>query len=172
MTVRSLTRARAFLVLAAFAPGLAFAQSAGWSQRSAPVSDVLYDVTYSERTAQNRFIHVDMSFRTQGDGAVILSLPAWTPGSYELDNFARYITNFSAAAAGQPIRWDKTDFDTWRVFAKRAQQVTVSFDYRADTLDTGMAGSRPDFAYFNGTNVFFYPEGQSLEFPSRIAFHT
>jgi len=45
-----------------------------------------------------------MSFRTLGSEPVLLSLPAWTPGSYELDNYARNVQNFAAHAGGEALR--------------------------------------------------------------------
>lgn len=136
------------------------------------VTDIRYEVTYDAATAAGGVIAVSMSFRTGDDQPVRLSLPAWTPGSYELDNFARHIINFAASADGEVIRWDKTDFDTWRVFPTGSQTVTVRFDYRADTLDTGMSWSAPDFAYFNGTNLFLYPEGRGFNFPAAVTIRT
>jgi predicted metalloprotease with PDZ domain len=44
----------------------------------------------------------------------------------------------------------------------------VEFDYQADTLDNAMSWTRPDFALFNGTNLFLYPEGRSAEFASTV----
>src|SRR5206468_170259 len=32
--------------------------------------------------------------------------------------------------------------------------------------------TRADFALFNGTNLFMYPEGRSLEFPATVTVHT
>jgi predicted metalloprotease with PDZ domain len=50
--------------------------------------------------------------------------------------------------------------------------VTIGFDYIADELDNGNAWTRPDFAFFNGTNLFPFPEGETLEFASEIVVHT
>ena len=86
-------------------------------ERSAPVSDVRYDVTFDATTAQSHTIHVDMTFTTRGRDPVILSLPAWSPGSYELDNFARYVMQFSARSGATELQWDKVDYDTWRTKA-------------------------------------------------------
>jgi predicted metalloprotease with PDZ domain len=50
--------------------------------------------------------------------------------------------------------------------------VTVEFDYRADTLDNAMSWTHPDFALFNGTNLFMYPEGRPLDFPATVTVRT
>ncbi len=140
--------------------------------RSAPIFDVRYEITFDSATAASRQLGVKMSFQTEGPGPVLLSLPAWTPGAYEIGNFARYVLGFEASAEGRQLRWDKLDFDTWRVWPQGARTVTVGFTYRADTLDNAMSWSRPDFLMFNGTNVFMYPEGQPLDYAARVVIRT
>ena len=139
---------------------------------SAAINDVRYEVTFDSVTAQSRQIMVRMTFRTGGAEPVALSLPAWTPGAYELSYFARNVLNFSATAGAKALPWDKLDYDTWRVRPEGAQSVTVSFAYVADALDNAMAWSRPDFALFNGTNVFLYAEGRPLDQPARVTIRT
>jgi predicted metalloprotease with PDZ domain len=140
--------------------------------RSAPISDVQYTVTFDSTTATTRDLQVAMRFRTASADPVLLSLPDWTPGAYEISYFARDVEGFSATAGDSALRWDKLDFDTWRVWPGGAGSVTVAFTYVADTLDNAMAWSRPDFALLNGTNVFLYPEGQSLDFPAGVTVQT
>ena len=141
---------------------------------SAPVTDVRYDVSFTRATAAERLIRVVTTLNATGSAPVLLSLPAWTPGAYEISNFARWIVNFSATANGRPLQWDKVDFDTWRIRRDgvSAGPITVTFDYRADTLDNAMSWSRPDFLLFNGTNVFLYPEGRPLGFSARVTVKT
>lgn len=139
---------------------------------SAPISRVEYDVTFDDSTARQRVIHVAMSFSPGSDAPVVLSLPAWTPGAYEITYFARAVLGFEASADGKPLPWDKLDYDTWRIQAGGAKRVTVAFDYLADTLDNAMAWARRDFVMFNGTNIFLYPEGRGFDFPSTVRVHT
>jgi predicted metalloprotease with PDZ domain len=139
---------------------------------SAPIRDVRYDVTFTRATAQKHGVDVAMTFGTTTAAPVVLSLPAWTPGAYEISNFARWVTDFSVTADGKPATWDKLDFDTWRIRTGGAKTVRVTFTYVADTLDNAMAWSKPDFLLFNGTNVFLYPEGQPLEFPATVSVKT
>src|SRR5215210_59839 len=71
--------------------------------RSAPISNIRYDLTFDSATASRRTITVAMSFDVAGAGPVLLSLPAWTPGAYEISNFARWVEGFSAAAGTAPL---------------------------------------------------------------------
>ncbi|HEV7839144.1 MAG TPA: hypothetical protein VGO75_13835, partial [Gemmatimonadaceae bacterium] len=136
--------------------------SAQTTATSAPINDIRYEVTFTRSNAERRVVSSVMTFTVGGNAAVILSLPAWTPGAYEISNFARNVANFSAEEAGNSLAWDKLDPDTWRVRPRSAGEVTVRFDYQADSLDNAGSWSRPDFLLFNGTNLFLYPEGRAF----------
>jgi predicted metalloprotease with PDZ domain len=170
-----LRAAAAAVLVGTVVPGVLPAQRPGpapAAPRSAPVSNLRYELTFDSATAQRSTIGVAVSFDVAGPGPVLLSLPSWTPGSYEISNFARFVTDFSATASGRDLDWDKLDYDTWRVLPAGARSVTVRFDYRAVTLDNAAAWSRPDFAFVNGTNVFPYPEGRGFAFPAAVTVKT
>ncbi|MDQ3136183.1 MAG: PDZ domain-containing protein [Gemmatimonadota bacterium] len=145
---------------------------------SAPLTNLRYEITFDSSTAQRRTLEVVMRFDVAGPGPVLLSLPAWTPGAYELSYFARWVSGFrpvagtDARADARALVWDKLDYDTWRVQPAGAKSVSVRFDYLADTLDNAMAWARRDFALFNGTNVLPYPEGRGTNFPATVVVRT
>ena len=161
----------AALLLQVSAPADAQAAKAD-STVSAAVANLAYEVRADRADLSVRRLHVTTTFDVSGSGAVVLSLPAWTPGAYEISNFARWVSGFGATQNGSALRWDKLDFDTWRVRPTGSGRVTLEFDYQADSLDNAMSWTRPDFALFNGTNLFLYPEGRSLDFPATVSVRT
>jgi predicted metalloprotease with PDZ domain len=152
----------AFLAVSAAAP----------APVSAPISNIRYDVSFTRELASRRHLGVSMEFDVTGSGDVVLSLPAWTPGAYEMTWFARWVSGFTPTADGKALGWDKLDYDTWRIRPAGARRIRVAFEFQADSLDNAMAWSRADFAFFNGTNVFLYPDGRSLDFPATVRIHT
>ena len=142
------------------------------SAPAAGVSNLRYQITFDSATAAERQARIGMRFDVARAGPVLLSMPSWTPGAYELSNYARKVSGFSAAGPGGPLDWDKTDYDTWRVRAVGPGTVTVEFDFLADSLDNAMAWSKDDFLLVNGTNVFLYPEGLGMEFGARVSVTT
>ncbi len=172
------------LTLAAMLTALSFDPAAGQQPaprapaRAAPaaartaVTNIRYELTFDSTTSASRTVQVGMQFDVTSNAPVLLSLPAWTPGSYEISNFVRRVLDFSATMGGRPIGWKKTDHDTWRVMPGAAGTVEIRLEVRADTLDNGMAWSRRDFAMVNGTNVFPYPEEGGLDFRSRVTVRT
>jgi len=167
-TVRSTSAAA---VLALTIAATVRAQSAA-PPRSADITNIRYDVRFDRATAEQRRVDVSMTFDVTGTEPVLLSLPAWTPGAYEISNFARWVIDFDAKSGTQPLVWDKLDYDTWRVQTRGAKTVTVRFAYSADSLDNAMTWARSDFLLFNGTNLFLYPEGRPLAFPAQVAIRT
>ncbi len=156
----------------ALVPSVLAAQVARNDSVSAPIHDVRYDVTYARANAPYRVVDVAMSFTTAGTSNVVLALPAWTPGAYEISNYARWVGAFEVSGDGKPLSWDKLDFEKWRIRPDGAKSIRVTFRYRADSLDNAMSWARPDFLLFNGTNIFMYPEGQPFDFPATVTIHT
>lgn len=160
-------------ILLVASAGVLSAQSARASDSvSAPIQDVHYDVTFQHANADRRVVDVTMTFTTAGAAPVLLSLPAWTPGAYELSFFSRWVTGFDASGDGHPLTWDKLDYDTWRVRPNGARSLRVHFQYAADSLDNANTWVGTDFLLFNGTNLFLYPEGQPLDYASTVTVHT
>src|SRR5688500_18002998 len=101
MSCRPFTRgawicARLGALPAAARPQQQRAPAAPAAAQSAPITNARYDLTFDSTTASRRAINVAMSFDVAGPGPVLLSLPAWTPGAYEISNFARWVVGFTA----------------------------------------------------------------------------
>src|SRR6184192_2592960 len=135
------------------------------AQRVPPVQ---YEI--SVPAAATRLFHVRAEFPARGKDTLYLSLPAWSPGNYEIQNYARYVRHFGAKTpTGQALFWDRFDKDTWRVTTNKSERVSVEFDYFADTIDLSMARLTGEFGEFLGTNLFLYEEGQ-LDRPAEVRF--
>jgi predicted metalloprotease with PDZ domain len=163
------------LVLAlAFVAQTAGAQAAApaAARVSAPITGVTYTVTMNRVTGARHVLDVMMSFTSVGPTPVLLSLPAWTPGAYEISNFAKGVTGFTPTSGGKPLVWDKIDYDTWQIRTGGAKPVEVRFTYISDSLDTAKTWVQPDFALINGTTVFLYPEGRPAQFSATVSIVT
>src|SRR6266550_4420581 len=131
-------------------------------------SQTVYDVSVNPDTKE---LSVAAVFPTAGKETLYVSLPAWSPGNYEIQNYARYVHGFFAQnPAGAFRRWDRRDKDTWRVVTGGSDHVIVNFDYVADTIDLSIARVTRDFGQFLGTNLFLFEEGH-LDRPADVRFH-
>src|ERR1044072_4698404 len=63
-------------------------------------------------------LEVDVAVKRTANGPEQeqLILPVWTAGPYLVREFARHVQDFDATGAtGQPLKWEKTNKDTWRI---------------------------------------------------------
>ena len=147
---------------------LAIAAVASSLLRPAAAQSVRYEVSIA--SADAHLFHVKAEFPTAGLDTLLVSLPAWSPGNYEIQNYARYVLHFAVHdASGKALFWDRLDKDTWRAGTGRSPTVTVEFDYDADTIDLSQARLVADFGQFLGTNLFLYQAGH-LERPAQVRF--
>ncbi len=118
----------------------------------------------------DRTFHVHAEFPVPaGHDTLLVSLPVWSPGSYEIMDYARYVHAFSASAPdGRPLFWDKSGPSTWRIAAGGARRVAVDFETDPDSVALELSRIEPGFAFFNGTNLFPYPDGAGFDFPSDV----
>ncbi|HEX6313897.1 MAG TPA: PDZ domain-containing protein [Gemmatimonadaceae bacterium] len=139
---------------------------------SAAISNIRYAVTFNRTTAARRSLQVSMTFNVSGNEPVLLSFPSWTPGAYEISNYARKVTDLAVTGEGGAPRWDKFDPDTWRILPSGARTITLTFSYTADSMDNAMSWASRDFAFFNGTNLLPYAEGRPFDFSATVTVNT
>ena len=139
---------------------------------SAPISAISYEITADSSAVGRRQLGVSMTFQAAGTAPIVLALPAWSPGHYTLLWFARRVSQFAAQSNGVPLEWRKLDFQTWEIKPRASGTVRVSFNYLADAVDRAVAWTAPNFAFFNGTNLFLYPVGRGFNWPARVSVRT
>ncbi len=136
--------------------------------RSGSAQAVRYEVSVASPAAH--LFHVKAEFPAAGTDTLLVSLPAWSPGNYEIQNYARFVRHFAAQdASGKSLFWDRLDKDTWRIGTGKSASITIAFDFLADEIDLSRARLGADFGEFLGTNLFLYQEGH-LDRPAEVRF--
>jgi predicted metalloprotease with PDZ domain len=95
--------------------------------------------------------------RPPGD-ELLLSLPAWIPGSYMIRDFARNIVSISACDECGALPLAKLDKQTWRL-PHRGEPLKVLWQVYAWELTVRAAHLDRTHGYFNGTSLFLRPHG-------------
>src|SRR6266849_3395449 len=87
------------------------------------------------------------------------ALPAWVPGSYMIQDFARHVVSIGAQSRNRAVALEKLDKHTWR-----AQAVTGPLTVTCEVYawDLSVRGSHLDtgHGFFNGACVFLRVLGQ------------
>lgn len=93
-----------------------------------------------------------------------LQLPAWRPGRYELQNYAKNVRSFSIADQdGRAVTFRKITKDCWEVETKGVQQLLVTYEYYANQYDAGASYADAHQLYVNPVNCFMYVVGRMDE---------
>lgn len=80
--------------------------------------------------AEHRF-HVELRCEGVSGEKLDFKLPAWTPGYYQLLNFADNIENFSATDGNKnPLTWEKINRNTWLVKNTNVTTMILNYDIK------------------------------------------
>ena len=108
---------------------------------------------------ETHLYHVELAVTGAPKGRVRFVMPAWTPGSYLIRDFARHVQDFEARdAQGEPLSWRRIDKQTWEVDAAEARRIVVRYRVYANELGVQSSHLDETHAYGNGTSVFMYVE--------------
>lgn len=97
-------------------------------------------------------------------GTYTFALPHWRPGRYELQNYARFLSDLWAITSDkEPVKFTKTASHTWEITLERATELTINYRYFADQTDAGGSYIDQKGLYVNGINCFLYQPGKEDE---------
>ncbi|HEY5564556.1 MAG TPA: hypothetical protein VIL33_03130, partial [Rhodothermia bacterium] len=106
---------------------------------------------------------VEMRFHNPESGPVSVRIPAWRPGRYVIQNYAKNIIRFSASdAEGTALAFRKTDKGTWEIDAAPSQEVVVSYQAYSKELNGGSSYLDDQEAYINPITLLMYIPGQEM----------
>ena len=112
------------------------------------------------------YIAVEARLTNLTTDTVELQLPAWRPGRYELQNFAKNIQRFAITDdAGRPLPFRKITKDRWLVQPNGAAEIVVQYNYYANLINAGSSYISDDtdvspLFYVNPVNLCLYAEGR------------
>jgi len=88
---------------------------------------------------------------------LLVQLPAWRPGRYELGNFAQNIKTFQPKdSSGKKLRFEKVTKDCWKIFTKGAKTLHIEYSYFAGELNAGSTYLDETQLFVNGVNCLLY----------------
>jgi predicted metalloprotease with PDZ domain len=133
----------------------------------APV-EISFTVAMSRPHTHLFDIEIAIKRATNGPQEELLVMPVWTPGSYLVREFERNVQDFTATdAAGQSLKWEKTNKNTWRVSTNGAREWRATYRVYANELSVRTSELNSDHAFWNNANLLMYLEG-FLKSPSTV----
>lgn len=138
--------------------------------KAQPTPPVDISFTVAMPRPHTHLLEVDVQIKRTVDGPreEVLVMPVWTPGSYMVREFARHVQDFAATdAAGQPLKWEKTNKDAWRIVTNGARDWHARYRVYANELSVRTSELNSSHAFWNNANILLYLDG-FLKSPSTV----
>lgn len=121
-----------------------------------------YKVSISNPT--EHFIQLTFTIDSIHQDYIHIQLPAWRPGRYELQNYAKNIRCFEITDDKKnQIAFKKITKDCWEVETKNINKIFISYEYYANQYDAGASYIDESQLYINPINCMMYVVGREDE---------
>jgi len=117
--------------------------------------DISFRISAPHRSS--RYLDVEMKIDGIQSDEIVLELPSWRPGRYEIGNFARNIRKWqSYNGNGEMLPFRKTARDSWQVSLEGSKSLTIHYDYYCEQADAGGCYVDDDLIYVNPIHCFLF----------------
>jgi len=137
-------------LLAVFCPYICQSVSAQpiYAENQIPARGVEIEYTVSIKNPTSHLFDIGILIRGLRETSVAVSMPAWSPGMYRIENYARNVQDFRASNThNQPLKWEQTDKETWRITKQAADDLEVRYQVFSTQLTDQMADLAPPATY-------------------------
>ena len=118
-----------------------------------------YSISYNQ--PEKHFIDFELSIKVLEKDSVVLQLPSWRPGRYELADFAKNVKDFIITDnKNNVVSFEKISKDSWKVDTAKYDEIIVRYSYYAAELNAGSTYLNEDQLYINPVNCMIYIEGE------------
>ena len=108
---------------------------------------------------QQQFIQLVYTISNINQDTIEVQLPAWRPGRYELQNFAKNIRCFNVLNEDKrEINYRKITKDRWQIETKDVSTIHISYQYYANQPDAGACYVDENYLYINPVHCFMYAD--------------
>ncbi|WP_296702943.1 M61 family peptidase [Algoriphagus sp.] len=108
----------------------------------------------------SQFLQIQLEFTSMNEDEILLQLPAWRAGRYQLANYAQFIRGFQIQnKQGEVIPFKKISKDCWSFEAKKNHSYDIKYDFFSSRMDAGGAWIDDQQIYINFINCCFEIKG-------------
>jgi predicted metalloprotease with PDZ domain len=109
------------------------------------------------REPHRKFVNIEMTVRDVNSDRLLLQLPAWRPGRYELANFAKNVQRFAATdGLGTALPFRKVTKDLWEIDTEGKASIHITYNYYANEINAGSTFISEKQLYVNPVNCLMY----------------
>jgi predicted metalloprotease with PDZ domain len=126
---------------------------------------------FSFELPNRQLIDIKFTIENVTENELIVNLPAWRPGRYELGNFAKNIQRLEVFdGEGNALKFRKTKKDSWTIATEGKSTVVVKYNYYGADLNAGSTYLDEHQLYVNPVNCCMYLP-QRISEPCTLILH-
>ena len=115
----------------------------------------------SMENAHEHYYHVVLHCKNIHGETQDFKMCAWTPGYYQILDFAKAVENFRVTdAAGEDIQWEKLSKNIWRVHNNKKGTIVLSYDVKALVPFVGNIYLDEKRGYITPGGLFLYLDNE------------
>lgn len=116
-----------------------------------------YKISMNNPASQT--FQVELSCSGIAEDTIVMSMPAWMPGYYQIMNYAEKVENVVASGAGKNVLpVTKKDIDSWQVVSS-GKPFTLSYNVKAERRFVANSFLDTTHAYIVPAGAFMFAEG-------------
>ena len=113
--------------------------------------------TVSVPRPETHVAHVELRVTGRGLGQTVdLAMAAWSPGSYLVRDYARFVRDLEAEVDGAPAPTHKVDKQTWRVTVGHGEELVVRYAVYGHDLTVRTNHIDESHAFLHGPATFLF----------------
>ena len=127
-------------------------------------------LSFSYQQAYRHFLDIELMFTATKNENLVVQLPAWRPGRYELADFSQNIQKFKVIdKKGNPINFSKLSKDSWSINIEwdkeneDEKEIKIVYNFYSNKLDAGSTYLDENQLYINPVNCCLYIIGREQE---------
>jgi predicted metalloprotease with PDZ domain len=126
---------------------------------AASVAEARVDYGIDLTAPEHHTAQVSATFPQTAAPYLDVKMPAWRTGKYTIMNLANGVRQFSALdGAGQPLKWEKVDKSTWRIYLPKPSAIRIGYELYANELLSRSRHIDDTHAYLDASAVFMYAD--------------
>jgi predicted metalloprotease with PDZ domain len=139
------------------------------SQGMWPEGNKGFHYSVSFPVTQPNGYHVEFTLTGLREDTLLLKMPRWMPGYYQIMDYAKDVENIAAVdEQGTPVPLSQVNGNSWLITGLDGKQVVVSYDIRTQRKFVAVSYVDSTLAYILPENSYLYVAGH-LHAPATVA---
>jgi predicted metalloprotease with PDZ domain len=116
--------------------------------------------TVSVKDPAAHLYHVEFHSKGLKKDTLIFKLPVWTPGYYQVMNYASNLENLTVKdGKGKDLIWERASENSWKVHSLNTENINISYDVKAIRSFVASSYVDGERGYISPAGMFMHPDG-------------